>query len=36
MDSISYLAYFSKPKEAVSDLVEYAEKINAEVGVYRY
>ena len=36
VSGLGYLAYFSKPKEAVSDLVEYAEKINAEVGVYRY
>ena len=33
---IDYFAYFSKPKEPVSDLVEYAESKDAEVGVYRY
>lgn len=33
---INYFAYFSKPKEPVSDLVTYAEGKDAEVGVYRY
>ena len=36
MEDLNYFAYFSKPKEPVSDLVNYAETINAEVGVYRY
>jgi hypothetical protein len=36
LKDVEYFAYFSKPKEAVSDLVEYAETINVEVGVYRY
>lgn len=36
MEDLNYFAYFSKPKEAVSELVDYAETINAEVGVYRY
>jgi hypothetical protein len=33
---IDYLAYFSKPKEPLSDLVDYAEAKDIEVGVYRY
>lgn len=33
---MGYFAYFSKPKEPVSDLVSYAEGKDAEVGVYRY
>lgn len=34
--SINYFAFFSKPKEAVSPLVSYAESKDAEVGVYRF
>jgi hypothetical protein len=34
--SINYLAYFSKPKEPVSSLVDLAESKDIEVGVYRY
>lgn len=34
--NVDYLAYFSKPKEPLSDLVEHAEAKDAEVGVYRY
>lgn len=33
---IDYLAYFSKPKEPVSDLVDLAEAKDIEVGVYRF
>lgn len=33
---INYFAYFSKPKEPISELVRYAEEKDAEVGVYRY
>lgn len=33
---IDYLAYFSKPKEPVSDLVELADAKDIEVGVYRF
>jgi hypothetical protein len=33
---IDYLAFFSKPKEPVSDLVELADAKEIEVGVYRY
>jgi hypothetical protein len=33
---IDYLAYFSKPKEPVSELVDLAEAKDIEVGVYRY
>lgn len=33
---VDYFAYFSKPKEPVSDLVTHAESKDAEVGVYRY
>lgn len=34
--SVNYLAYFSKPKEPVSNLVDFAESKDIEVGVYRY
>jgi hypothetical protein len=34
--SIDYLAFFSKPKEAVSEIVSYAESKDAKVGIYRY
>jgi hypothetical protein len=34
--SIGYFAYFSKPKEPISELVELAEAKDVEVGVYRY
>jgi hypothetical protein len=34
--SILYFAYFSKPKEAVSELVDLAESKDVQVGVYRY
>ena len=34
--SIDYFAYFSKPKESVSELVDLAEAKDVEVGVYRY
>jgi len=33
---VDYLAYFSKPKEPTSDLVEFADAKDVEVGVYRY
>lgn len=33
---IDYLAYFSKPKEPVSTLVDLAEAKDVEVGIYRY
>lgn len=33
---ISYLAFFSKPKEPVSELVDYAEARDISVGIYRY
>jgi hypothetical protein len=36
MSSVDYLAYFSKPKEPLSDLVDVAEDKDVEVGVYRY
>jgi hypothetical protein len=36
INTIDYLAYFSKPKEPVSDLVELAESKDIEVGIYRY
>lgn len=36
INTIDYLAYFSKPKEPVSDLVELAEDKDIEVGIYRY
>jgi hypothetical protein len=34
--SLDYLAFFSKPKEPVSDLVDAAEAKDIEVGIYRY
>jgi hypothetical protein len=34
--SINYFAFFSKPKEAVSSLVSYAESKDINVGVYRF
>jgi len=34
--TVDYLAYFSKPKEPLSDLVDLAEAKDIEVGVYRY
>ncbi len=34
--SVGYLAFFSKPKEPLSDLVALAENKEIEVGVYRY
>ena len=33
---IDYIAFFSRPKEPLSDLVKYAEDRDAEIGVYRY
>jgi hypothetical protein len=36
INDIDYLAYFSKPKESLSDLVKLAEDKDIEVGVYRY
>lgn len=33
---IGYLAFFSKPKEPLSDVVNIAEAKDVEVGVYRY
>lgn len=34
--SLDYFAYFSEPKEPVSDLVSLAEAKDIEVGIYRY
>lgn len=36
LEDIDYFAYFSKPKENVSDLVRAADAKDVEVGVYRY
>lgn len=33
---VDYLAFFSKPKETLSDVVKTAEAKDIEVGVYRY
>lgn len=33
---VNYFAYFSKPKEQVSPLVDLADAKDVEVGVYRY
>jgi hypothetical protein len=34
--NIDYLAFFSKPKENLSDIVKAAEAKDIEVGIYRY
>ena len=34
--TMDYLAFFSKPKENVSDIVKAAEAKDIEVGIYRY
>jgi hypothetical protein len=36
LTDIDYIAFFSKPKEPLSDFVKYAEDRDAEIGVYRY
>lgn len=36
MQTIDYFAFFSKPKEPVSPLVDLADAKDVEVGVYRY
>jgi hypothetical protein len=36
IEYVNYLAFLSKPKEAVSKLVALAELKNIEVGIYRY
>lgn len=36
INDISYFAYFSKPKEPVSNLVDLAEDKDIEVGIYRF
>jgi hypothetical protein len=36
IDVFNYLAFLSKPKEPVSNLVSLAEIKNIEVGIYRY
>ena len=36
MKDINYLAYFSKPKESLPDIVDLADAKDVEVGVYRY
>lgn len=33
---VGYFAYFSKPKEPVSDLVDIADAKDVEVGIYRF
>ena len=33
---VDYFAFFSKPKEPVSDLVDIAEAKDVEVGIYRF
>jgi hypothetical protein len=33
---LGYLAFFSKPKEPVTDVVDTAEAKDVEVGIYRY
>jgi hypothetical protein len=36
ISAVDYFAFFSKPKESVSDLVHLAESKDVPVGVYRY
>jgi hypothetical protein len=36
INNLGYFAYFSKPKEAVSELVDMAEAKDIQIGVYRY
>ena len=36
IDKVNYLAYFSKPKEALPDIVTLADAKDVEVGVYRF
>jgi hypothetical protein len=36
LNDIDYVAYFSKPKEPVSAIVEAAEAKDIEVGIYRF
>jgi len=36
ISDIDYFAYFSKPGEGSSDIVDYADSNGVEVGVYRY
>ena len=36
LHDLHYIAFFSKPKEPLSDFVKYAEDRDAEIGVYRY
>jgi hypothetical protein len=36
MKEISYFAFFSKPKETISEIVSLAEAKDVEVGIYRY
>lgn len=36
INKVNYFAFFSKPKEPISDIVELADAKNIDVGVYRY
>lgn len=36
INKLGYFAFFSKPKEPVSDIVDIADSKDIEVGVYRY
>jgi hypothetical protein len=36
IDKVDYLAYFSKPKESLPDIVTFADAKDVEVGVYRF
>lgn len=36
LSNVNYLAYFSKPKEAIPDIVVMADAKDIEVGVYRF
>jgi len=36
LDVVNYLAYFSKPKESLPDLIKLADAKSVEVGVYRF
>jgi hypothetical protein len=36
LNEINYLAYFSKPKESLPEIIELADAKDIEVGVYRF
>ena len=36
LDDLDYLAFFSKPKEPITELIQAAEAKDLDVGIYRY